>query len=158
MPAAVGARNLFKVNAGVVHALLQVRHQNSGRGQFISEDPVFLAVGNPGQIKQLVGRDQQTLLANPQALNSYSYAQDNPITASDPRGLRGPETPFEAAFATPAGFILGFAGQGVKSDPFPLAGNASLIVSADATNTLSVVTTPDGLRAQSTFASSTIMQ
>jgi hypothetical protein len=35
---------------------------------------------------------------------------------------------------------------------------ASFIESADATNTLFVVTTPDGLRAQSTFASSTVVQ
>jgi hypothetical protein len=35
---------------------------------------------------------------------------------------------------------------------------ASFIVSANATNTLFVVTTPDGLRAQSNFASSTYMQ
>jgi hypothetical protein len=35
---------------------------------------------------------------------------------------------------------------------------AAFIVSADATNTLFVALTPDGLRAQSTFASSTSMQ
>jgi RHS repeat-associated protein len=69
----VGAPGL-NANAGVVHALMQARYQNSSRGQFISEDPVFL--GDP--------RQQQ--LTDPQTLNSYSYANDNPITNSDPLG------------------------------------------------------------------------
>src|ERR1700751_1710731 len=74
MPAAVGARNLFKVDAGVVHALLQARYYDGSKGEFLSEDPVFL--GNPAQ----------QVLTDPQTLNSYSYANDNPITKSDPSG------------------------------------------------------------------------
>jgi RHS repeat-associated protein len=77
MTAAVGPRNLFKVDAGVVHALMQARYQNSSRGQFISQDPVFL--GDP----------RQKVLTVPQSLNSYSYANDNPITKSDPNGRLG---------------------------------------------------------------------
>lgn len=53
---------------------LNARYQDPARGQFLSEDPVFL--GNPSG---------QTL-TNPQGLNSYSYANDNPITYSDPSG------------------------------------------------------------------------
>jgi RHS repeat-associated protein len=75
MIVAVGARNLSEVDAGVVHALMQARYQNSSRGQFISEDPVFL--GDP----------RQQALTDPQSLNAYSYANDNPITKSDPSGL-----------------------------------------------------------------------
>src|ERR1700751_4538250 len=74
MPAAVGARNLFKVDAGVVHALLQARYYDGSKGEFLSEDPVFL--GDP----------RSQVLTDPQTLNSYSYANDNPITKSDPRG------------------------------------------------------------------------
>jgi RHS repeat-associated protein len=74
MTAAVGARNLFKVDAGVVHALLQARYYDGSKGECLSEDPVFL--GNPN--------DQD--LTNPQSLNSYSYANDNPINKSDPSG------------------------------------------------------------------------
>ena len=44
MTAAVGARNLFKV-AGVVRALLQARYYDGSKGEFLSEDPVFL--GDP---------------------------------------------------------------------------------------------------------------
>jgi RHS repeat-associated protein len=72
MTVVVGARNLFKVDAGVVHALLQARYYDGSKGQFLSEDPVFWGNQN---------------ILNPQSLNSYSYANDNPINRSDPSGL-----------------------------------------------------------------------
>jgi RHS repeat-associated protein len=53
---------------------MQARYQNSSRGQFISQDPVFL--GDPSLQN----------LTDPQSLNSYSYANDNPINKSDPSG------------------------------------------------------------------------
>jgi hypothetical protein len=52
MTAAVGARNLFKVDAGVVHALLQARYYDGSKGEFLSEDHVFL--GDP--LAELVHR------------------------------------------------------------------------------------------------------
>ena len=66
---------------------LNARYYNSSQGQFWSEDPVFLMVGSPGQVQQLTQRSQSQFLSNPQSLNSYSYAQDNPITSKDPSGL-----------------------------------------------------------------------
>src|SRR5882724_6570696 len=75
MTAAVGARNFFKVDAGVVHALLQARYYDGSKGEFLSADPVFL--GNP----------KQQVLTDPQSLNSYAYGTHNPITKSDPTGL-----------------------------------------------------------------------
>jgi RHS repeat-associated protein len=54
---------------------LNARYLNSQQGQFLSEDPVFL--GDPSQ----------QVLTVPQSLNAYSYANDNPIVNSDPRGL-----------------------------------------------------------------------
>jgi len=74
MNAIVGVRNLVKVDAGVVHALLQARYYDGSKGAFLSEDPVFL--GDP----------KQQVLTDPQSLNSYSYANDNPISKSDPSG------------------------------------------------------------------------
>src|SRR5882724_12686992 len=71
---AVGAPILFKLDAGVVHALLQARYYDGSKGEFLSEDPVFL--GDP----------KQQVLTDPQSLNSYSYANDNPTTKSDPNG------------------------------------------------------------------------
>jgi RHS repeat-associated protein len=50
---------------------LNARFYDSGRGQFISEDPVFW------------GKQD---LSDPQALNTYSYANDNPILKEDPSG------------------------------------------------------------------------
>lgn len=50
------------------------RYQDPNRGQFLSEDPMFL--GNPAQQN----------LSEPESLNSYSYADDNPIAHFDPNG------------------------------------------------------------------------
>jgi RHS repeat-associated protein len=66
---------------------LNARYYDSSRGQFLSEDPTFLAVGNPNQLQQLSQADQQKLLSDPQQLNSYSYGRDNPITNKDAQGL-----------------------------------------------------------------------
>jgi RHS repeat-associated protein len=72
-----GVRNKY---AGTVYDPLsglnymQARYQNPNRGQFLSEDPVFL--GNP--------KDQN--LQVPQSLNVYGYANGNPITLKDPSG------------------------------------------------------------------------
>jgi len=96
MTAAVGARNLFKVDAGVVHALLQARYYDGSKGEFLSEDPVFLAVGTPklteilNRVNGAPNRDGQAalqqFLADPQLMNSYGYARDNPVINKDPTG------------------------------------------------------------------------
>src|SRR5262249_41816155 len=65
---------------------LQARYYDPARGQFLSEDPVFLQVGNPGAEK-LANRPLQQILSDPQNLNSYSYAENNPVTIKDPSGL-----------------------------------------------------------------------
>ena len=57
---------------------LNARYYNSAQGQFLSEDPVFL--GDP----------KSQVLTDPQSLNSYSYANDNPIVKSDPTGRSTP--------------------------------------------------------------------
>src|SRR5215472_15509797 len=54
---------------------LQARYYDSSKSEFLSEDPVFL--GDP----------KQQVLTDPQSLNSYSYANDNPINRSDANGL-----------------------------------------------------------------------
>jgi RHS repeat-associated protein len=54
---------------------LNARYLDPQRGQFLSEDPVFL--GNP----------LNQNLQNPQTLNVYAYANGNPITGKDPLGL-----------------------------------------------------------------------
>jgi len=66
---------------------LNARYLNSQQGQFLSEDPVFLAVGDARQQQQLSGRDQNTMLTDPQQMNSYGYGRDNPMVNKDPLGL-----------------------------------------------------------------------
>jgi RHS repeat-associated protein len=53
-------------------------------GKFISQDPVFLAIGS--QRNQEDQRALEELLKNPQALNSYSYALNNPLAYVDREG------------------------------------------------------------------------
>lgn len=57
---------------------LNARFYQSSRGQFLSEDPVFWEVG--------LTRDGKTVLANPQAMNSYNYAEGSPIVKKDSTG------------------------------------------------------------------------
>jgi RHS repeat-associated protein len=66
---------------------LNARYYSSDRGQFLSQDSTFLAIGNPNQLQQLTQQDQSKFLSDPQQLNSYSYGRDNPITNKDPQGL-----------------------------------------------------------------------
>ncbi|OHA66816.1 MAG: hypothetical protein A3D59_00065 [Candidatus Wildermuthbacteria bacterium RIFCSPHIGHO2_02_FULL_47_17] len=51
---------------------LNARYLQSSRGQFLSQDAVFWS--------------QEQNLSDPQSLNSYSYANNNPINRSDPSG------------------------------------------------------------------------
>lgn len=69
------------------------RYQNSNAGRFTSLDPVFLAVGNADQLKQKTGLELQQYLADPQGLNSYGYARNNPLVLVDKSGNY-----FETAF------------------------------------------------------------
>jgi RHS repeat-associated protein len=66
---------------------LNARYYESARGQFISQDPSFLSVGDPNAVKQVTGQDQRAFLADPQLANSYNYGRDNPISNKDPLGL-----------------------------------------------------------------------
>jgi RHS repeat-associated protein len=72
------------------------RYLNTTQGQFISQDPLFL--GNP--------KNQN--LTNPQALNSYGYAGDNPVTYSDPNGKCAEDGCVGEAIV--AGATIGFIG------------------------------------------------
>jgi RHS repeat-associated protein len=75
---------------------LQARYYDPSRGQFLSEDPVFW--GDP--------KEQD--LTNPQSLNSYSYANDNPITSKDPNGKQAIPAPLIAAIIQTLQRILVF--------------------------------------------------
>ena len=73
-------------DTGTGLSYLNARYYNPQQGQFLSQDPAFLALGNPDQVKQLASQNQRQLLSDPQQLNSYGYARDNPIVNKDPSG------------------------------------------------------------------------
>jgi RHS repeat-associated protein len=99
---------------------LQARYYDSGRGQFISEDPVFW------------GEPKQQNLNDPQSFNTYSYSVDNPIIKKDPSGLQcvlcagaevlyslGAQTSFDAAFGQSSPAVYG--GDVVSASLYGLA-------------------------------------
>ena len=64
---------------------MMARYQNPSVGRFVSQDPAHLAIGDKG----FEGRYHQKLsdfLTNPQQLNSYSYANNNPLIMKDENG------------------------------------------------------------------------
>jgi len=65
---------------------LNQRYYNSQTAKFLSQDQVFLAMGDNGQIQQLTRQKLQQLLSDPQALNSYAYARNNPLLYVDRDG------------------------------------------------------------------------
>jgi len=59
---------------------LNARYYDGAKAKFISQDPTFLAIG--GNPKTL-----QSVLADPQNMNAYAYARNNPIILSRSDGL-----------------------------------------------------------------------
>jgi RHS repeat-associated protein len=62
------------------------RYYNPAQGQFLTEDPTFLAVGDQAHVQQLTQQQQNQLVADPQRLDSYAYGRDNPVTEYDTDG------------------------------------------------------------------------
>jgi hypothetical protein len=125
-----------KPNTSVGQALLNARYYDSQRGQCLSEDPSFLALGNSNQLQQLTQQDQQKFLSDPQQLNSYSYGRGSPITNKDPNGTCIEDACIvEGAIATSpiwypmlaataataayeAGMLMRSGGGGMRMEPF----------------------------------------
>jgi RHS repeat-associated protein len=62
------------------------RYQNGSIGKFISQDPVFQAVGSGAEVQARTGLKLQQYLSDPQGMNSYSYARNNPMKLVDKSG------------------------------------------------------------------------
>lgn len=65
---------------------MKARYLNSGYNRFISQDGIFQAIGDEDKIMELGGKDLNVFLRDPQSLNSYSYARNNPYVFIDPTG------------------------------------------------------------------------
>ena len=74
----------YDVDTGLNYA--NARYYNSAIGRFISQDPVFLAVGNNAELEQRTEMKLIEYLSDPQNFNSYSYVKNNPLVAVDPNG------------------------------------------------------------------------
>lgn len=63
----------------------EARYYNPGAMRFNQQDPshIYLASQN---FSGIIGVDRNSILLDPQQLNSYSYVRNNPITNSDPSG------------------------------------------------------------------------
>jgi RHS repeat-associated protein len=59
----------------------EARYLSAGPGRFLSPDPLYLAP------HALTSEQFESMLQNPQALNLYSYTQNNPLKYRDPSGL-----------------------------------------------------------------------
>jgi RHS repeat-associated protein len=104
---------------------MEARYYSGGKGRFLSEDPVFLAVGSP-ELKQKTGLELQKYLENPQTHNSYSYVANNPLKYVDREG-EWLDTVIDIATITYSSYKLGQAivnGGDVKGE----AGNLALDV------------------------------
>jgi RHS repeat-associated protein len=93
---------------------LNARYYQGSRGQFMSQDPVFLLIGDPTRVKEMTRKKLVEILADPQALNSYSYARNNPLVYVDSTGKWYVQ--LGATFAlgpVSAGYGIRFNNQGI---------------------------------------------
>jgi hypothetical protein len=76
MTVVVGARSLVKADAGVVHALLQARYYDGSKGEFLSEDPVFVS----GKQPQMYGASESNFADNCPRSDGASIFRNGGIT------------------------------------------------------------------------------
>lgn len=62
------------------------RYLDNTTGRFNSIDPALFIINDDQAFTKAYGRSVQEQLANPQNLNSYSYAGNNPVKYTDPDG------------------------------------------------------------------------
>jgi len=74
----------FDRDTSLTYANARYYKQNIGR--FLSQDPVFLSIGDEQAIQQGTNMRMREYLSNPQYLNSYSYVTNNPLKYVDKGG------------------------------------------------------------------------
>jgi RHS repeat-associated protein len=124
---------------------LNARYMEPSRGQFLSQEPIYLAIGDANQVAQLSKFDQQIYLNDPQQLNSYSYARNNPIARKDANGKQF--TDFNGSYVVPVfGFLPIGPTVGVQITP---SGDSSMYLGVTLASRIggggSVTYTPTGV-------------
>lgn len=71
-------------DTGFVYA--NARYYDAAIGKFLSQDPVFIAMCDNNRFRSLTKQVLLPQLSDPQQLNSYSYARNNPLRYNDPDG------------------------------------------------------------------------
>ena len=74
----------FDYDTGLTY--MDARYYNSSMGRFLSADPAYLSVGNDAEIKSKTHLNFEEYLSDPQGMNCYSYARNNPLRMVDPTG------------------------------------------------------------------------
>jgi RHS repeat-associated protein len=73
----------YDESTGLTYA--NARYLDTNIGKFMSQDPAFLLIGSP-QFEERYNRSLREFLFDPQLLNSYSYARNNPLNFVDRDG------------------------------------------------------------------------
>jgi RHS repeat-associated protein len=120
---------------------LNARYYEGSRGQFLSQDPVFWEIG--------LTNDGKSILSNPQAQNSYSYALNNPILLKDSSGRCPICLPLIGAgigyLATYAGDIMDNRANGATGlDAFQWSSSLGEYATGVAVGTASMAPLPGG--------------
>ncbi len=105
----------------------KARYLNTNWGRFLSEDPSYLAIGDIN-FEDRYGQSLESVLSDPQSLNSYSYVKNNPINLIDPDGEIAIPFALPVFFVAPQAFLIGVAVVGVGA---LVVGTAALLRNND---------------------------
>ena len=115
---------------------LHARYYDPKTARFLSQDPVFLTLGHASAIQKLTGSSQESVIQQPQILNSTSYANNNPISQKDPTGLYAPIIVAIATFALTNGpQLLSVAQQNINLLALDISQGMDTFSSTTASNT-----------------------
>ncbi len=125
---------------------MEARYYTAGWGRFMAQDPLFLELGSSGSGGGASGSVLSKLLTDPQSLNSYAYARNNPLRYTDPDGRFWKEVgAFGGGLVKGAAYIGGLAVGTAETAINLAAGAANTVMNPidTAVATYNAVTHPD---------------